>query len=49
MTDTAGKKLDQHLVRRRIGKLNFIDDQRAVGLDQNRRPALCAHLFLLFF
>jgi hypothetical protein len=48
MANAAGKKLDQHLVRRRIRKLDFIDDQGLVGFEQNCRPALCAHAFSPF-
>jgi hypothetical protein len=42
---TAGKKLDQHLIRPRIGKFNFVYDQWFLGLYEDCRQTSCAHVF----
>jgi hypothetical protein len=46
MTDTAGKELYQNLISRRLGKVNFVYDQRLVGFDQDRRSTFNAHAHL---
>ena len=47
VTNATGEELDEYLVRRRIGKLNFVHHQRLFWFNKNRRPTFCGHCCLL--
>jgi hypothetical protein len=47
MTHSARKELDQNLIRRGIGELNFIYDQWLIGFYQNCRSTLNSHAYRL--